>query len=285
MKNEKQIEPAERQYVVKKTDPACGMLKSIAVGFDSVRPGTRVKCPEPFLNTLAIEMTISGKAVLHYGDHQAEQTPGTLMLMVPELKFYEIPEEDWRSCWFVLWGPLAEAFVADIDKNSLALAIENNPGPIRFNMFEACRLILEQPDNWQWPWLKNLTTVLDYVQGRCMNREEQNSSLVKRACDLMAENLTSPIPLSKIAEILAVSLSAFSHQFRKEAGVSPGLTYRRMRIDKAKQFLANGLSVSETSEQMGFENPFHFSRLFKNTDGVSPSAFKKQTSQLTLKRF
>ncbi|HDY64736.1 MAG TPA: AraC family transcriptional regulator [Phycisphaerae bacterium] len=285
MKAEMQIEPAERQYVVKKTDPAYGMLKSMAVGFDSVRPGTRVNCPKPFLNTLAVEMTISGRAALHYGDHQARHIPGTLMLMLPELKFYEIAEYNWRSCWFVLWGPLAEAFVADIDKNSLALAIENTPGQIRFNMFEACRSILEQTGNWQWRWLKYLTTVLDYIQRRCVNRDEQDSSLGKRACDLMTENLTSPLPLPKIAEILNVSLSAFSHQFRKETGVSPGLTYRRMRIDKAKQFLVNGLSVSETSDQTGFENPFHFSRLFKKTEGISPSEFKKQTSQFTLKRF
>ena len=56
-----------------------------------------------------------------------------------------------------------------------------------------------------------------------------------------------------------------------------------MRIDKAKQLLANGLSVTETGLQIGFENPFHFSRLFKNIEGISPSQFKQQTAKLTHK--
>ena len=147
MTTKMQIEPAERQYIVRKTDPAYGLLKSMAVGFDNPKSGTRINCPKPYLNTLAIEMTISGKATLHYENQQAHHTPGSLMLMAPELHFYELAEDNWRSCWFVLWGPLANTFVADMDKNSLAIGIENVPGQIRFNMFEACRLNLEQPGN------------------------------------------------------------------------------------------------------------------------------------------
>ena len=95
------IAPAECQYVIKKADPAYGMLKSIAVGFDCVQPGTKVKCPKPFLNTLAIEMTISGKAVLHYKNHKVESKSGSLMLMLPELKFYElVGHKPWQVCWY-----------------------------------------------------------------------------------------------------------------------------------------------------------------------------------------
>ena len=49
-----------------------------------------------------------------------------------------------------------------------------------------------------------------------------------------------------------------------------------MRIEKAKELLLqNGCSVSETSEQLGFENPYYFSRVFKKQEGVSPREFVK----------
>ncbi len=284
MTSETTIDPAERQYIIKKSDPAYGMLKSIAVGFDCIKPGTKVKCPKPFLNTLAVEMTISGQAVLHYENHEVESKKGTLMLMLPDLKFYDIVgNEPWRSCWFVLWGALADTFVADIDKNSCAIAISDMPGQIRFNMFEACRLILKQPQNWQWTWLQHLSCVLDYSRKSVQGQPKQTSSLVKKACDLMNENLASTLSIPKMAQLLNVSLSTLSHQFKKETGLSPGQVYKQKRIDKSKQLLANGLSVTETSIQMGFKNPYHFSKLFKNIESISPSQFKKQTEQLTLK--
>ena len=100
MKTEMAITPAECKYIVKKTDPVYGMLKSIAVGFDCIEPGTKVKGPKPFLNTLAIEMTILGKATLCYRNHKVENKTGSLLLMLPKLKLYElVGQEQWRSCW------------------------------------------------------------------------------------------------------------------------------------------------------------------------------------------
>ena len=278
------IGSAECQYVIKKTDPAFGLLKSVAVGFDNPSAGTRVACPDPLLNTLAIEMTISGTAALYYDDRRVKHSPGSLMLMLPDLKFYEIAGEEWRSCWFVLWGPLADTFCSDVDMRSLATAIKGLHGSMQLSMLEACRLILEQPVGWQWPWLNHLMAVLDYVRGRVAKGDEQEGSLVSRARHVMETTLTSPLPLPAIAECLHASLSTLAHQFRKETGVAPGLAYRQMRIDRAKQLLANGLNVRETSEQMGFENPYHFSRLFKRTEGMCPSEFRERTAQLALKR-
>ena len=59
--------------------------------------------------------------------------------------------------------------------------------------------------------------------------------------------------------------------------------YKNNKKTPAKRLIF--LSITETSMQMGFENPFHFSRLFKKNEGVCPSMFKKQIEQLALKRF
>ena len=42
------------------------------------------------------------------------------------------------------------------------------------------------------------------------------------------------------------------------------------RLDHAQQLLQSGLSVRETAEAVGYNDPFYFSRLYKKHMGVTP---------------
>ena len=44
-------------------------------------------------------------------------------------------------------------------------------------------------------------------------------------------------------------------------------------IDQGKNLLMNGHNVNETSHLLGFEYPHHFTRMFKNVTGITPSGF------------
>ena len=74
-----------------------------------------------------------------------------------------------------------------------------------------------------------------------------------------------------------------AHRFKQETGVAPGRAYRQMRIQLARQLLASGLNVKETSEHLGFDNPFHFSRLFRQIEGIPPQQFRRQHWQPPLR--
>lgn len=283
MRNTLTFQPAERKYAIGKSESAHCMLRSVAVGFDTLKKGQTVACPQPYLNTLAIEMTVSGSAWLCYADRQVKHRPRSLMLMLPGLEFQEVVEELWSSCWFVLWGPLADCFVKSMAHRSQAVLLKDIPADVHLSMLQACRLMLDQPPNWQWPWLSDLTRVLDYVQKNVSWAGQGPSSLLSRTDGIMERYFNAPISMAQIAEKLNMSLSSFSHQFRKESGSSPALAFRQKRIDKAKQLLIDGLTVTETSETMGFENPFHFSRVFKQIERISPSEFKQQANALSLR--
>jgi len=55
------------------------------------------------------------------------------------------------------------------------------------------------------------------------------------------------------------------------------------RIEKSKDLLRSGMTVTETCFAVGFESPSSFSTLFKNKIGLAPIEFqKKQFSQSTL---
>lgn len=275
-------ENCDIQYVFQRRDPAYGMLDSVAVGFATLESGERAECPNPVLNTLAVELTLTGRASFNFGTQSLEEKPDSIVVMLPPLKFHVVAQGRWRSCWFVLWGPLADAYVLALGRRAAALKLDIARHDLRYDVFECCRLIAEQPDAWQWPWLDRVTRVLEFIRTRVASDPEDDSSVKTRATRVMEDNLTRPLPLAGIADALNMSLSSLAHRFRAEAGCSPGHFYKQMRIDKAKQLLVNGLNVAETSEQLGFGDPFHFSRLFKKLEGKSPSVYKDESPGMSL---
>ena len=64
--------------------------------------------------------------------------------------------------------------------------------------------------------------------------------------------------------------------FKKYYGQTPKqyLTYKRM--ERARQLLKSGRTVSETCFEVGFDSPCSFSTLFKRYSGCTPSHFRKE---------
>jgi transcriptional regulator GlxA family with amidase domain len=51
---------------------------------------------------------------------------------------------------------------------------------------------------------------------------------------------------------------------------------RRLRVAEARRLLADlDLPVKEVGRRVGFEDPYHFSRVFRAIDGLSPSAHRE----------
>ena len=81
---------------------------------------------------------------------------------------------------------------------------------------------------------------------------------------------------AKLAAECNISEVYFRKLFTKHFGISPKQFIIDMRIQKAKQLLAEGeLNVSAISENCGFSNPYHFCRLFKQHTGSTPSEYRK----------
>lgn len=69
----------------------------------------------------------------------------------------------------------------------------------------------------------------------------------------------------------------FIDTFTHYVGISPRQYIINIRMTIAKDLMTNSLfSVSEVAQLTGYENPLYFSRLFKKTWGMSPTAYREQ---------
>jgi transcriptional regulator GlxA family with amidase domain len=91
------------------------------------------------------------------------------------------------------------------------------------------------------------------------------------------ENLRRPPSASQLAALTDLSEGHFSVLFKKHFGYTLGAFVTRHRLLEARRLLVQGrLSVKEVAFQVGFNDPFHFSRLFTRNFGVAPSRLRNR---------
>ena len=107
------------------------------------------------------------------------------------------------------------------------------------------------------------------------NREINAEQIVQNVMIYLRENYSRQIDFAAVAEAQAVSAPYLSRLFHEYAGISPSRYLTGYRIEQAKKLLRDSrLSIGEIAERVGYPDPFHFSKTFKNTVGVSPSQFR-----------
>ena len=93
----------------------------------------------------------------------------------------------------------------------------------------------------------------------------------------MEKNYTSPVSLTELAYLSGRSLASFKRDFLAIYNMPPSKWIRKKRLDKAKEILKNtSIAVSDICYSLGYENPAHFSRIFKEQFGHSPTKVRRE---------
>ncbi len=121
------------------------------------------------------------------------------------------------------------------------------------------------------------TMIRDYTtRMQAINRKEIYSLQVYRCLDYIEAHLQQPLTVERLAEALKISPTYLSTLFRKETGVAVSEYIRRQRIDTAKTLLQyTSFSCLEIAEYLCFSSDSHFSRVFREYTGLTPTAYRK----------
>ncbi len=113
---------------------------------------------------------------------------------------------------------------------------------------------------------------------QCSFESANRKYLVEKIIDYFEEHYDEKISLNQIAGNMYLSPFYVSKIFKAETGESPIHALIEIRMEKARELLLKepSLSVQEVAVRVGYDDAYHFSKLFKKKFGVSPSAVRKQ---------
>ncbi|MGO9342882.1 MAG: helix-turn-helix domain-containing protein [Acidimicrobiales bacterium] len=105
---------------------------------------------------------------------------------------------------------------------------------------------------------------------------EEMTDLVhlRRARDLMDREYARPLDVPAIARTALMSSAHFSRKFRGAYGETPYSYLMTRRIERAKAFLRQGMSVTEACFAVGCTSLGSFSSRFTEIIGETPSQYR-----------
>jgi AraC-like DNA-binding protein len=202
-------------------------------------------------------------------------------LICPDvITYYEASKETpWTYTWVGFRGIRAEAFLksANLDRNN----------PIFFSSGEVIKKYFEEMKNshrYKYAYelrLQGILSILlsELIEGAKSNIipiEGEKDIYIRKALQFIESNYSRNMSIAVLARHIGLNKNYFSTLFREVLGIPPKEYITKYRISKACELLSNqGLTISEVSRSVGYDDPLGFSKIFKQIKGISPKAYRE----------
>ena len=108
-------------------------------------------------------------------------------------------------------------------------------------------------------------------------------TLIEDAVGFIKENLYRKLNVTEVAGHCCVSACHLTHVFKDVMGFPPIQYIQQQRMEQAKRLLGDeSLCVFEVAHQMGYNDPYYFSRQFKKIIGFSPQIYRNHIRKTNL---
>ena len=233
-------------------------------------------------NHFLLHHVLGGKGVYVCQDKRYELSAGDTFLIYPDTTIHYCADagEPWEYVWVGFSGLDAESCVEKTDFSPEEPVLRGRDSEALRPLMEA---VYSSYGTSAWESLEmtaRLYSLLSFLV-RSSRRQGGERSEAPDCAQLAAEYIINhyeePITVEGLAAYASVSHSSLYRRFVKRFQISPKRFLLEYRIERACALLVNtGCSIQEISNSVGFEDPFYFSRAFKDVKGVSPRQYAAQ---------
>ncbi len=234
------------------------------------------------LQTILIYCTAGrGKVKIGKTEHEL---PADSFIIIPKGKshaYYSDADTPWSIYWIHIEGEKASLYNSLAEKSISIERGKDSRINFRLELFEEIFRNLERGFGTETLEYINLTlryllASFTHVEHFRLVNTEIEKDPVTQSINYMLENLNQSIRLEELAKVVKLSVSHFSRLFVSKTKQSPIDYFNQLKMQRACRLLdISTLSITEVAEELGYEDSFYFSRIFKKVMGTSPSQFRK----------
>lgn len=97
----------------------------------------------------------------------------------------------------------------------------------------------------------------------------------------MKTNYAEEKDIAEYAKLCNISASRFTHLFTNMVGESPYKFLLNIRMTEAKYLLTEtSIQIADIAKNVGYDDPYYFSRIFKKYTGQSPSTYRSNAPKI-----
>lgn len=191
------------------------------------------------------------------------------------------PKAPWSIYWSHFVGESSYFYFSHLPVFDRAFSVEEDRLPFFHRLFEELLTLLK--GGYSTEKLVACSQLMGAILGTLIfnNHDieihvgDRSHTKVEHVIDHMRHHLQEPLRLGELASKVGLSVSQLSSLFHKETGYPPMKYFTRVKIQRACRYLeSTDAPISVISEQLGYDDPFYFSRLFKRTIGCSPLSYR-----------
>ncbi|KYG34792.1 helix-turn-helix domain-containing protein [Alkalihalobacillus trypoxylicola] len=113
-----------------------------------------------------------------------------------------------------------------------------------------------------------------YSQKIQESQHTKKNRIIYKVIEYLNETSSAKKESREIADALGMNYTYLSSLFKKETGKTITQFQNELLVERAMHMLRKEpIHIAEVSNELGFSNPFYFSRVFKKVTGVSPSTY------------
>ncbi|MFH7820530.1 response regulator transcription factor [Neobacillus thermocopriae] len=121
------------------------------------------------------------------------------------------------------------------------------------------------------------------VDTKLVNTNIQNLSNrepIREAIDYINKHLNNDLTQKEVADYVHLNPSYFSSLFKEHMKLTFSEYVTRRRIQRAKELLmTTNLPINDIAEESGYKTAKYFIKIFRELEGMTPSAYRKNNSE------